>query len=117
MRPDHSRGNVVGVLDRELGERDAARRTAERLHPTVRCLAAGGLVEASLLSHAQPQCADDRLLRLVAGIKAAGPDHTLLQIAAQIEAMQERTRRGGTRWHRSSVKDLLGRAARLGPPP
>src|ERR1700692_4967431 len=33
---------------------------------------------------------------------------------AQLEAMRERTPRGGTRWHPSSVKHLLGRAERLG---
>jgi len=38
----------------------------------------------------------------------------LQQIAAQLEAMRERTPRGGTRWHPSSVKHLLARAERLG---
>jgi hypothetical protein len=50
----------------------------------------------------------------VAGIKAAAPDRTLQQIAAQLESMHERTPRGGTRWHPSSVKHLLGRAGRAG---
>ena len=36
------------------------------------------------------------------------------KVAAQLEAMHERTPRGGTRWHPSSVKYLLDRAARLG---
>lgn len=54
------------------------------------------------------------VVRLVAGVKAAAPDLTLQQIAAQLEAMRERTPQGGTRWHRSSVKHLLTRAARLG---
>ena len=52
--------------------------------------------------------------RLVAGIKAAAPDRTPRQIAAQLEAMCEHTPRGGTRWHRSSVKHLPGQAERLG---
>jgi DNA invertase Pin-like site-specific DNA recombinase len=42
-----------------------------------------------------------------------GRDHTLQQIAAQLEAMRERTPRGTTRRHPSSVKHLLERAARL----
>ena len=67
-----------------------------------------------MLDRARPQLGDDRLIRLVAGIKAAAPDRTLQQIAAQLEAMRERTPRGGTRWHASSVKHLLERAARLG---
>jgi hypothetical protein len=37
----------------------------------------------------------------------------LQQIAAQLEAMRERTPRGGTRWHRSSVRQLLAKAERL----
>lgn len=40
---------------------------------------------------------DDRLIRLVVGIKAAAPDRTLQQIATQLEAMRERTPGGGTR--------------------
>jgi hypothetical protein len=54
------------------------------------------------------------LIRLVAGIKAAAPGRTLQQIAVQLEAMRERTPRGGTRWHPSSVKHLLSQAERLG---
>ena len=72
------------------------------------------IIEATLLDRARPQQSDDRLVRLVAGIKAAAPDRTLQQIAAQLEAMRERTPRGGTRWHPSSVKHLLARAERLG---
>ena len=67
-----------------------------------------------MLDRARPQHGDDRLIRLVAGIKAAAPDRTLQQIAAQLEAMRERTPRGGTRWHPSSVKHLLARAERIG---
>ena len=52
--------------------------------------------------------------RLVAGIKAAAPDRTPRQIAAQLEAMCEHTPRRGTRWHPSSVKHLPGQAERLG---
>jgi len=37
----------------------------------------------------------------------------LQQIASQLEAMRERTPRGGTRWHRSSVQQLLAKAERL----
>ena len=80
----------------------------------MRRLVSEGIIEASLLDRAQPQRSDDRLIRLVAGIKAAAPDRTLQQIAAQLETMHERTPRGGTRWHPSSVKHLLGRAERLG---
>jgi DNA invertase Pin-like site-specific DNA recombinase len=110
MRPDQPWGDVVRVLNR--GE--TARWTAERLRRTVRRLATEGILESSLLERAPPRRSDDRLIRLVAGIRAAAPDRTLQQIAAQLEAMRERTPRGGTRWHLSSVKHLLERAARMG---
>jgi hypothetical protein len=103
-------GDVVRVLNRG----PEAGWTAERLRRTVRRLVSEGIVEARLLDRASQQRGDDRLLRLVAGIASAAPDRTLQQIAAQLEAMHERTPRGGTRWHPSSVKHLLDRAARLG---
>jgi hypothetical protein len=87
--------------------------TVERLRRTVRRLAAEGIVAASLLDRARPQRGADRLVRLVVGIRTASPDWTLQQIAAQLEAMRERTPRGGTRWHRSSVQQLLAKAERL----
>ena len=110
MRPDQPWGDVVRVLNHG----QAATWTVERLRRTVRRLASEGIIEASLLDRARPQQSDDRLVRLIAGIKAASPDRTLQQIAAQLEAMRERTPRGGTRWHPSSVKHLLDRAERLG---
>jgi hypothetical protein len=74
-----------------------------------------GIVETGLLGRARRRRGDNRLVRLVAGIKAAAPERTLQQIATQLEAMRERTPRGGTRWHPSSIRHLLGRAERLGP--
>jgi len=115
MRPDQPWGDVVRVLNRGHDQQaGAATWTAERLRRTVRRLAEEGLIEATLLDRARPQPSDGRLIRLVAGIKAAAPDRTLQQIAAQLEAMHERTPRGGTRWHPSSVKHLLVQAERLG---
>jgi DNA invertase Pin-like site-specific DNA recombinase len=108
MRPDQPWGDVVRVLNRGNG----TTWTVERLRRTVRRLVTEGMVEATLLERARPQRGDDRLIRLVAGIKAAAPNRTLQQIAAQLESMHERTPRGGTRWHPSSVKHLLGRGAR-----
>src|ERR1700752_1707734 len=110
MRPAQPWGDVVRVLNRG----QATRGTVERLRRTVRRLVTEGILETSLLDRAQPLPRDDRLIRLVAGIKAAAPDRTLQQIAAQLEAMHERTPRGGTRWHPSSVRYLLGRAGLLG---
>lgn len=110
MRPDQPWGDVVRVLNH--GQQTTW--TVERLRRTVKRLANEGIIEADLLGRARRQRGDDRLVRLVAGIKAAAPDRTLQQIATQLEAMRERTPRGGTRWHPSSVKHLLGRAEQLG---
>ena len=110
MRPAQPWGDVVRVLNRDNGQS----WTVERLRRTVRRLAAEGIVEPKLLDRAKRQGSDDRLIRLVANIAAAAPDLTLAQIAAQLETMRERTPRGGTRWHPSSVKHLLSRAERLG---
>jgi len=51
---------------------------------------------------------------LVGGIAMAAPGMTLRQVATQLEAMHERTPRGGTRWHPSSVRNLLQQAERRG---
>jgi len=110
MRPDQPWGDVVRVLNRDGG----AAWTVERLRRTVRRLVSEGIVEANLLDRAPPRRGGDRLVRLVAGIKAAAPERTLQQIAAQLEAMRERTPRGGTRWHPSSVRHLLAQAGHLG---
>jgi DNA invertase Pin-like site-specific DNA recombinase len=109
MRPDQPWGDVVRVLNR--GNR--ATWTVERLRRTVRRLVLEGMIEATLMERARPQTGDDRLFRLVVGIKAAAPDRTLQQIAAQLETMHERTPRGGTRWHPSSVKHILSKRTTL----
>ena len=106
MRPDQPWGDVVRVLNRN----NADHWTVERLRRTARRLADEGIIEAGLMGRARSQQGDDRLVRLVAGIKAAAPERTLQQIATQLEAMRERTPRGGTRWQPSSVKHLLGKA-------
>lgn len=111
MRPDQPWGDVVRVLN-QGGQNPAW--TVERLRRTVRRLATDGIIETTLMGRARQQRGDDRLARLVAGIKVAAPDRTLQQIAAQLESMRERTPRGGTRWHPSSVKHLLRRAEQLG---
>jgi DNA invertase Pin-like site-specific DNA recombinase len=110
MRPDQPWGDVVRILNRG----NNTTWTVERLRRTVRRLVSEGMVEAILLDRARRQRGDDRLVRLVAGIKAAAPERTLQQIAAQLESMRERTPRGGTRWHPSSVRQLLMRAERFG---
>ncbi|WP_420608288.1 recombinase family protein [Novosphingopyxis sp.] len=110
MRPNQPWGDVVRVLNHDYD----STWTVERLRRTVRRLVTEGIIEATLLERSRRQNGDDRLVRLIANIAAAAPDRTLQQIATQLEAMRERTPRGGTRWHPSSVKHLLARAQRLG---
>ena len=112
MRPDQPWGDVVRVLNQNASF--ASPWTVERLRRTVQRLANEGIVESTLLARARRRTSDDRLVRLVANIAAAAPERTLQQIASQLETMRERTPRGGTRWHPSSVKHLLTQAERLG---
>ena len=76
-------GRRQAVLDRSQTQN----WSTERLRRTVRRLARNGIIQATLLGGAERQQGDDHLVRLVAGIKAAAPDRTLQQIAAQLEAM------------------------------
>ena len=110
MRPGQPWGDVVRVLNRTSG----MSWTSERLRRTVRRLVAEKIVEPELLAPSPRKPAGNRLVVLVAGIASAAPDRTLQQIASQLEGMRERTPRGGTRWHASSVRQLLQRAERLG---
>ncbi|MBY6244054.1 recombinase family protein [Methylosinus sp. Sm6] len=117
MRPDQRWQDVVRVLN---ARRDGAsgaplpQWTVERLKRAVKCFVAEGLIEPSLLHQAASRkISSERLVTLVAGIKRANPDLTLAQIGAQLEAMYERTPRGGARWSPSSVKSLLDRAEKL----
>ena len=117
LRPHQPWGDVVRVLNqarRGQGSEAAPAWTPERLRRTVRRLAREGIVEAGLLTPARRRPSDDRLAAVVAGIALAAPGMTLARIAAQLEAMGERTPRGGTRWRPSSVRHLLARAERRG---
>ncbi len=102
MRPDQPWGDVVRVLNRGNG----ATWTVERLRRTVRRLVSEGIIEATLLDRARPQTGDDRLVRLVAGIKAAAPDRTL--------ATNRRPTRGDARTHaarRNPLAPVFGQAS------
>lgn len=111
MRPVEAWGDVVRVLNQGCGAGEEI-WTQERLRRTVILLVRAGIVGSELLDRARPQKGEDRLVRLVRGLRVEGPDRTLAEIAAQLEGMRERTPRGGTRWHPSSVAHLLKRADR-----
>jgi len=119
MRPDHRWEDVVRVLNSRRdalhsGPNAPPRWSVEKLKRAVKHFVAEGLADPALLGTARRKPASDRLLALVAGIARANPDLTLEQIGAQLEAMYERTPRGGNRWAPSSVKNLLDRARKLG---
>ena len=117
MRPGHRWQDVVRVLN---ARRDRSNGpplplwSVERLKRAVKRFVAEGLAKSALLQPAGRKFSSERLVTLVVGVKRANPELTLAQIGAQLEAMYERTPRGGTRWSPSSVKSLLDRAEKLG---
>ena len=113
MRPDNSWEDIVRTLN---SGRPSNKRpwTSARLRRSVKRLILEGLASRHLI-HSMPQrVPENRLLNLIAGISIANGQLTLRQIAAQLEAMHERTPRGGARWSPSSVKHLLDRARKIG---
>jgi len=110
MRPQYSWEDVVRILNQAEG----ARWSVERLRRAVRRAVRERLAEARLLDRTPRRPPEDRLMMMAAGIAMANPDMSLRAIAAQLEAMRERTPRGGQQWAASSIKNLLDRAATLG---
>lgn len=112
LRPHTPWDRIAAVLNARRAARptDGAAWTRKSLVTAVRRLVRDGLADKALLAPASKRRTADDHVRLVAGIAGALPDPTLAKIAAQLEAMHERTPRGGTRWSRSSVKHLLDRA-------
>ncbi|MBY0334835.1 MAG: recombinase family protein [Acetobacteraceae bacterium] len=96
------------------GAAGAPRWTGERLVRAVRRLVDEGLAERELLTPARPAPAPDRLLAVVAGIVRSDPGATLREIGARLEAIRERTPRGGTTWRPGSVAHVLTRARKAG---
>ena len=110
MRPQYPWEDVVRVLN----QGDGARWTTERLRRAVRRAVRERLADAKLLEKTPRRPPEDRLMMLVAGIAMANPEMSLRAIGAQLEAMRERTPRGGRQWAASSVKNLLDQAEQLG---
>ena len=110
MRPQYPWEDVVRVLN----QADGARWTIERLRRAVRRAVRERLADAKLLERSPRRPPEDRLMMMAAGIAMANPEMSLRAIGAQLEAMRERTPRGGRQWAASSVKHLLDQAERLG---
>jgi len=109
MRPDHSWQDVVQVLNAR-----GQRWTDQSLRRAVKRLVAERMAEPELLRKAGRRPPDDRIMTLIAGIAISNPNLTLREIGAQLEAMRERTPRGGREWKASSVKYQLDRARKSG---
>jgi len=99
---------------RALNAAGHARWSVERLRRAVGRAVRERLADPALLARAPRRPSADRLVMLVAGIAMANPDLPLRAIGAQLEAMREKTPRGGRQWAASSVKHLLDQAGRLG---
>ena len=110
MRPQSPWEDVVQVLNQAGG----ARWTTERLRRAVQRAVRERLADTTLLERAPRRPPEDRLMMMVAGIAMANPEMSLRAIGAQLEAMRERTPRGGRQWAASSVKNLLDQAEKLG---
>jgi len=80
----------------------------------VRRLAAVGLVRQDVLAPAPKRVDSNDLVLMVAGLARAEPGITLDGIARRLQGMGQRTPRGGLRWSRSSVKNLLDQAKEQG---
>ncbi|MFL5285426.1 MAG: hypothetical protein ACJ8AW_31720 [Rhodopila sp.] len=67
-----------------------------------------------MLAPIAPKAAPDRLLAVVAGIVLSEPKATLRAIGARLEALRERTPRGGHGWQPGSVAHMIARARKAG---
>ena len=129
LRPDHPWDTVVRVLNKEGAARPATRSkmgrggeptpwTRNALIRVARRLASDGFIPAVALGPAPKKRDSDDLLLLISGIVAGmqrrGETPTLAAIGKGLEDLRQRTPRGGTRWSRSSVQNLLERAKQQG---
>lgn len=112
LRPQMPWEDVLRIINAHLP--DNRHWSLSRLLRAVRAYVQHGFLDDDVLCRACRSGVDDRLPAIVAGIKGIHPDITLLQICQRLEAMRERTPRGRSTWHASSVKILLERAKVLG---
>lgn len=109
MRPASPWPDVCAVLAQA-----GTQWSEERLRRAARRCVRQGLAPASILDRSERRAPDDRTMQLVCAIRLASPAMSVRQIGAQLEAMKERTVRGGAAWSPSSVFMLLQRAVREG---
>lgn len=116
LRPAAPWDQVVRALKGQGRTRPWDRKpwTPNSLIRAVRRLAAVGLVRQDVLDPAPKRVDSDDLVLMVAGLARAEPGITLDGIARRLQGMGQRTPRGGLRWSRSSVKNMLDQAKEQG---
>lgn len=103
------------VLRRVRQADPAGAWTKPKLVRAVKGLASIGIADGNkLLARARPLPPDDVLPRLVASIVRARPEITVRGVAAELEALGERTSRGGRSWSPSSAALQIERAKQMG---
>lgn len=109
MRPASPWPDVCAVLSQA-----GSQWSEERLRRAARRCVRQGLAPATILDRSERRAPDDRTMQLVCAIRLASPAMSVREIGAQLEAMKERTVRGGAAWSPSSVQMLLQRAVACG---
>lgn len=112
LRPQMPWEDVIRIINAPLPP--ARQWTQARLLRAVRAYIRDGFLPETVVQRAPRAQADDRLVAIVAAIKGADPEITLQAICTRLEAMRERTPRGRSTWHPSSVAMLLDRAHKTG---
>ncbi|HYF88028.1 hypothetical protein [Azospirillum sp.] len=111
------RVKVIEIADTGTGA-GATPWTRNVLSRITRCLASDGFIPAAALVPTPKKRDSDSLLVLISGIMAGmqrrGETATRAAIGKGLEDLRQRTPRGGTRWSRSSVQNLLERAKAQG---
>lgn len=103
LRPDHSWTDVARILGTGW--------SADKVRRAAAWSISNGHADKTILTRAPQRDTAGRLLIIAEAIQRANPTLSLREIGRQLEALRERTPRGGTRWAASSVKHLLDRIA------
>lgn len=115
LRPATPWDGVLRVVRaRGLARPDGRPWTRDALIRAARRLVEAGLLPPAILARAPRGPTAPPLVELVAALHAALPRPSLSAIARTLERQHVRTPQGGSRWHPSSVRNLLERARAMG---
>lgn len=110
LRPAHAWDDVANFLN-SADAKPVRPWSADRLRRAAAWSIANGHADPAILGRAPQRDTAGRLLIIAEAIQRANPALSLREIGRQLEALRERTPRGGTRWAASSVKHLLDKVA------